>query len=209
MRAAIVMLLAAALLAGCGGESEPRDPVETFKAIAESAGDGAVDEIESLLTAASQARAGEVVRRLEPFVDGYRFVVTEPADEWAVIAIRNEATTRAAAFVLKQEAGEWRLELRDVVRISPTGPRPGSSQKLVVQLAAELTARERLGPTGLWLDSSALDIRAGASADGRRATVFANLTQATPPGRHVVTAFATAGTSAAAVAWTFRVSAPR
>ncbi len=215
-RAGAVLLLCA-VLAGCGGGEKraepPPDPVETLEALiaaVRARDDGAVPP---LLTKASRPRVSLsfLEQRLRPFQQVYAVRLAEPAGPtWAVVAITNDrrmqgAPPAAFAATLRREEGLWRHELRGPVRIEPIGPEPGSRTRLVAQVAARIAAGAPITAAALWVDGAAMEVKGGASPDGKRYTAFANLVEPLPAGRHFVVAFASTDGSASALAWAFTV----
>ena len=211
------VLLLCAVLAGCGGGEKrsepPPDPVETLEALiaaVRARDDGAVPP---LLTKASRPRVSLsfLEQRLRPFERVYTVRLAEPAGPiWAVVAITNDGPKQAgppAAFAvtLRREGGRWRHELGGPVRIEPIGPGPGSRTRLVAQVAARIAAGAPITAAALWVDGAAMEVKGGASPDGKRYTAFANLVEPLPAGRHFVVAFASTDGSASALAWAFTV----
>jgi hypothetical protein len=206
-RAVLVALLVALLAAsGCGGgTSKAETPVEAVDALVDAAAAG--EDLTPLVTTSSQAHADELARLLRPFGDGHSVFLDSLVEQWAVVGIADEGTEHAAAVVLREEDGEWRAEVTDRILVDPTGPRPGSVQPVVAQVAAELHARSApLGPSAMWVDDGGVELKGATSDDGKTATIFANLAEPVPAGRHAVVALATAGNTAAARGWAFGVA---
>ena len=211
------MLVVCAVLAGCGGGKErvepPPDPVETLQALVAAVRRGGADVLPPLLTKASRSRVSlsSLRRRLRPFERVYAVRLAEPAGPiWAVVAITNDGPKQAAppaafAVTLRREDGRWRHELGGPVRIEPIGPGPGSRTRLVAQVAARIAAGAPITAAALWVDGAAMEVKGGASPDGKRYTAFANLVEPLPVGRHFVVAFASTDGSASALAWAFTV----
>ena len=208
-RAAAVLLPVLLLVAvGCGG-GEKRDPPATVVALVEAVEAGDSDEVDELLTRASHGRVdrASLARLLRPFFGDREFVLAEFADPpWALVVLQSAKSRPAAAFAatLIEEEGEWRVELGSPIDISPTAPAPGSQQREVLQVAAEVKAHAPIGSAALWLDSLALEA-GGGGLTGKSATLFSRGELALAHGRHVVTAFARAGETAHAYAWAFTV----
>jgi hypothetical protein len=120
----------------------------------------------------------------------------------AAVARRRGQAYEAYAAALRLEGGVWRVELGSPVRISPLRPKPGETVERRTQLAAEVTAGERIVEAGLWLDGLAFPSRGGGQTPSEL-TMFGE-TSALARGPHSVVAFASTGTNAAARAWSFR-----
>ena len=120
---------------------------------------------------------------------------------WAVEAISGDGPPYAAA--LRLDHGSWKVELGDPLRIRPLRPNPGERVVDATQLAAEVRARSPIEQAGLWLDGSAVGGRAGGPRPETQSMYTPR--QTIEPGIHVVVGFASAGPSAAAHAWRFRV----
>ncbi len=209
MRRLLAGLLLAVALAGCGGTKKPADPGRDvlggfLRAVAER--DTA--EMRRLLSPQStkrftDAQLAVLSRRLEGLTGDFRVVVSERiTDTFGLVAVA--AGPRVYGAALRKTGDDWGLELDGPVQITPLGPRPGARETGVGQVAAELHHAPGAGVALLYLDGQSLaDTRIYRSGD--EATIFANLDVLAAPGRHTVTAFASAGSNASARAWTFVV----
>jgi hypothetical protein len=119
----------------------------------------------------------------------------------AAVARRRGQAYEAYAAALRLEGGLWRVELGSPVRISPLRPKPAETVERRTQLAAEVTAGERIVEAGLWLDGIAFPSRGGGQTPSRLTMFGESSTLARGP--HSVVAFASTATNAAARAWSF------
>jgi hypothetical protein len=120
----------------------------------------------------------------------------------AAVARRRGRASEAYAAALRLEGGLWRVELDSPVRIRPLRPKPAETVERRTQLAAEVTAGERIVEAGLWLDGIAFPSRGGGQTPSEL-TMFGE-TSGLARGPHSVVAFASTATNAAARAWSFR-----
>jgi len=117
--------------------------------------------------------------------------------DWAVVV----KGTRVLAV---HRAGDvWRADRSRKVRIRILGPQPGARAAARPQLAVEMTARQSLAESQIWLDGKALFVKGGGSPT--RGTIYAAPDASLRPGTHVAVAYARTASSATAVAWSFRV----
>jgi hypothetical protein len=179
-RSAAVPLALAALAAGCGG-----------------GGSGTSTTAGSAAAETPDAAA----RTLSPAGARVLFVASTGSG-WAVAGYLRSG--KATARVLRLAAGRWRVAPRaTTVRVRPLGPHPGSTLPAgKQQIAAAFSALVEIREAGLWLDGNAIVAQTAGTAN--RYTAY-GATPALRPGLHSVVAFAEAGGSATAVAWTFRV----
>ncbi len=216
MRARLLTLAVTALVAaGCGGgaggkRAAPRqlDPGGTLSALvrAASAGDEAASR--KLVTASSRSRLE--LRRLAAStrqLAGARVLLSERVDAtWAVAALVKGRS--AYAVPLRREAGSWKVELGDPIRLRPLLPFPGRfAFRADPQIAAEAKASSDLFGIALWLDGVDFSVEGGGPRPGF-ATAYGRAGRELGPGVHVVVAFARTGADAVATAWTFRVREP-
>ena len=224
MRRLALVLVGAALLAGCGGSKKaaptaptaPRDPgkavVDAFVA---AAGRADAKALWALLSPPSQQRLGpfgrfrrtsarELADGVGSFARGrYGEVVSERVtDTFGAVAIAGNSGAYATA--LRLDGGSWRVELGGPVHIRPLGPNPGAREKTVLQVAAAVSSeRGGAGTAVMWLDGVTLNPQARGTA--RNVTLFANLASPLARGSHNVVVFASGAKDASATAWTFFV----
>jgi hypothetical protein len=211
--AALAVALSAAAVSGCGGEdggsaqttaaaAPVSDPGrEVMQQLTAAARAQEVEAVEGLLSEASRrpGAASALLRRMRPFRNGYRVVVSERVtDEFGVVAVAHGPA--ALALTLKYEGGEWKVDTAGPLWIEILGPRPRERKK-VGQIGVEVHGRGAGGDGLLWADGVSLLTKAVTGPTA--ATVFANLAEPLTPGRHVAVAFADRGGDAAARAWTF------
>jgi hypothetical protein len=169
-----------ALAAGCGGGGD--------------AGSTSADTQTAL-----RQTAADAARALAPAGTRVEFV----AETGTGLAVAGYAKGRAvSARVLRATNGRWRaLPIGRTVRIRPLGPDPGSTVSPgAIQVAAAFSALQNVEEGGIWLDGKAL--AAEPHGTPREYTAFGPAT--VRRGSHTVVAFASAGPSARAVAWSFR-----
>jgi hypothetical protein len=217
-----VVVLALAL-AGCGGGSSGD---ETTTTVAAPAGPNAGATLKAMLLAARGGHAQKVGDLLRPdtpdsvvpevmdalgsFPASTPIVLSVPIDDqFAVAALGGPRTAKgtkeplaAYAAAFQRYGNQYKASLVSPVRIRPLGPDPGSTHGPIGQVAAEFRAPTPLVQAGLWVDGKA--IPAEPRGTPRRFTAFGS-TGKLKPGWHTVVAFAEAGGSGKATAWTFRV----
>lgn len=206
--------------AGCGGGSKEQattrasagpSPGAALKALLAAAYAGDEARVRSLLVAGSPASlAPELVDKLGSFPVQTPVILSVKIDSrFAVAAIAGPRTAEgtkepyvAYAVALKLVGGSYKASIVSPVQIEPLGPDPGSVQPAITQVAAQFSAPKRIVQAGLWVDGAAI------AADPRGSSTKYTAFGATPklkPGWHSVVAFAEAGGSATARAWTFRI----
>jgi hypothetical protein len=72
------------------------------------------------------------------------------------------------------------------------------------QVAAEISARDDLAETALWVDGKELLVKGGGTP--RKGTIYGTTSAPLAPGSHVAVAYGRTATTGTAVAWTFRVA---
>ena len=146
--------------------------------------------------------AGALRRELAPFAhEKVRIFLEEQTDvDLAVEGISGGAAVYAAAF--RYEQGGWYVAIDPSLRIQATLPRPGSRIFQRTKVLAEIVARVPVTSASVWFDGSFFPAE-GARTDAEHAGVLGEAPQPLRSGRHIVVAFATAGESAAARAWSF------
>lgn len=120
------------------------------------------------------------------------------AGDWSV---RLDGTTATAYHRVD---GEWRAVHGRGVAIAILGPKRGQKASATPQVAVELTSTRRLVESGLWVDGQELLVKGGGLTTSRT-TIYGAPAAPLAPGRHTAVAYGRTDTTAAAVAWTFRV----
>jgi len=134
----------------------------------------------------------------------HRPLVEEPfPNGGALVAVTTARGAYAAAMHLERTG--WKLQLDPNVLLQPISPAPGSVSRQVVQVAAQAMLPDPVDSGALYLDGRPLTVKGGAVNGGRTVTLFANLAQGVPKGRHTLVAYARGGAHAGALAWTFTV----
>jgi hypothetical protein len=226
-RRLLVLSMATALASGCGGGGD--DGSQSASSTSAQPADYGRDAATRLLRAArthdrlalwgllsmpSRRRLGptfeefrrtgapKAERTVRDFLGGFRTVVSERiTGRFGLVAIASASGKNVLAMPLRREHGTWKLELGSgPVGIRILGP-DIESVGHVRQIAFEVRRAPEGATAVLYADGLTVPSRE-AVARGT-ATVYANLTDALPPGRHNAVAFATAGDAAAAKAWTF------
>jgi hypothetical protein len=213
MRWVVLLAVVLAAVSGCGGSGtgSQDDPGEaTLGAFLHAAEEGNPTLMRGLLSLPSSGRLNDQAlsrlgARLRPLARRYNLLISERiTDDFGLAAI--VGPTGAYAAALRREGEEWRLELAGPLKIMPLGPNPGAREPLVQQLAAEIKGGSGGGDALLYLDGFAIP-QAKVYSAASSFTIFANLPDVVPPGRHSVVAFAHRGGDASALAWTFSVGA--
>lgn len=213
LRRLVVLTFVLALISGCGGSADEQsdDPGQaTLGAFLHAAEEGNTTLMRGVLSLPSTGRLSDealskLAAKVRPLARSYRVLVSERiTDDFGLAAVIGPAGVYAAA--LRKEGEEWRLELAGPLKIDPLGPNPGAREPLVQQIAAEIKGGSGGGDALLYLDGFAIP-QAKVYSAASSFTIFANLPDRVPPGRHSVVAFAHRGGSASALAWTFSVGA--
>ena len=156
------------------------------------------------------ATAREFQQGLGSLAPSARVILARRVGErWAVAAVAGERTaegrrepfTYGAALV--REGDAWRLDLGGVV-IGGLEPEPLATVGVPARVAVNVSAGAKVGEVVLWLDGRPLAVERRSDAPFS-ARVLARLRAPLAAGRHTVVAFATAGETPGAVAWTFAV----
>jgi hypothetical protein len=114
---------------------------------------------------------------------------------WAVVQ------RGSTAVALHLVGGTWRPDRTGAVRIQILGPQRSAARQ--PQVAAEISAKDDLAETSLWVDGEELLVKGGGTA--RDGTIYGTTAAPLAPGKHVAVAYGRTATAATAVAWTFRV----
>lgn len=227
------VLLSVLVSAGCSGGGDDAEPTATPPSTPRASLTSFIEAVRArdeaamwrVLSRASRARLGpsfaefrsagarELVQEVGSFRAGYKVILVEQITlGFAVAAVAGERAIEARreygayAAALRREQGEWRLALRDPIRLRILRPEPGEEVRRRTQLAAEISAGAPIEEAGLWFDGMAFPTR-GGGVDDRHLTMFGEAPPLTR-GYHTVVAFSSAGDSAAAVAWAFSVTQP-
>ena len=174
-----VLVLAVLALAGCGGS---KHAATTSTGAATASGPPAAELRRLLGTSTATVRAA-----------GGRWWVA-----WAVVG------GRARTGVLERGPGGWRSVAGAAIGWTPLGPQPGGHAAAVPQVAVEIKAPSPIVDTALWVDGRPIDTRGGGLTT-KLITIYGAPAAPLGTGRHVVVAFARAGTTASAAAWLFTV----
>jgi hypothetical protein len=198
------------LLAGCGGSAQkpPPDPGrQVLGGFLRAAARGDEEAMRRLLSPQSSkrlsaARLRSLAHRLAPAAKRYLLVVSERiTDSFGVAAVLWRSSSYGAA--LRRVGHGWRLELDGPVHVRALGPDPGARERQVRQIAAAVSGATGKGYALMWLDGLTLPTRTARL--GTNLTMFANLPSRVVRGRHSVVVFASEGSQASALAWTFTV----
>lgn len=161
MRLAVLLILAA-VLAGCGGATVSKPPVVST-------------------AAAPKPGPGQVLYQ---------------GGAWAVVVDGKKAVAEHLA------GGAWVPDTSGAVRVTILGPR--GTVAPVTQLAAELSAKQPLVESGLWVDGVEQLVK-GGGLKPNRGTIYGAPANPLASGVHTIVAYARTDTHATAVAATFRV----
>ena len=212
----------ARLPAGAAANAGRGSPGETLRRFTAAAGRGDAEAMWALLSRPTRATMGGTLRafRADTAPDFARGVGTIAANativlsrrldaRWGVAAIAGERTVAgerapfAYAAATLRERGQWRLELAGLV-MTPDEPEPYAVTRVVSRLRVRVGAPAAVTRAALWLDGRRLPA-AVTQTTPFSADVTARTTRTLAPGQHVVVAYAGAGATAAATAWTFSV----
>jgi hypothetical protein len=119
----------------------------------------------------------------------------QSSNGWAVVQ------RGGTAVALHLVGGAWRPDRTGAVRVRILGPQHSAASR--PQVAAEISAKNDLAETALWVDGEELLVKGGGSP--RRGTIYGTTAAPLAPGPHVAVAYGRTATAATAVAWTFRV----
>jgi ABC-type glycerol-3-phosphate transport system substrate-binding protein len=116
--------------------------------------------------------------------------------DWAVVLDGDHAT----AF--HRVAGRWNADTSGAVRIRILGP--DGAVAATPQVAAELSAKQPLIESGMWVDGKELVVK-GGGLTATKGTIYGAPGAPLTKGTHVAVAYARTAAHATAVAWSFRV----
>ena len=118
--------------------------------------------------------------------------------EWAVVLDHGKAHAQHLVD------GEWRTDSSTAVRLSILGPKPGSKQPAIPQVAVEMRGDQALAESALWVDGVEV-LEKGGGLTPKRGTIYGAPASPLAAGEHTAVAYARTAMHATAVAWTFRV----
>jgi hypothetical protein len=108
--------------------------------------------------------------------------------------------TKATAF--HQVAGTWKPDTSGAVKIRILGP--NGTVAPTPQVATELSAKQPLIESGMWVDGKELLVK-GGGLTSTKGTIYGAPATPLTKGTHVAVAYARTDTHGTAVAWSFRV----
>jgi hypothetical protein len=176
------LLLAVALLAGCGGGSSNRTQTST-----------------QTLPVQSPAAAMRRLITAEPQLAG-TVRTLYVSSSWAVVQSTAAGQAHAVAFHLV--GGRWRPDRSGRVKIEILGPRPGATAPRLPQVAIQFAAATPFVESSIWVDGSGLNVQGGGSPT--RGTIYGAPAAKLKPGDHVAVGYARTRTTGTAVAWVFK-----
>lgn len=118
--------------------------------------------------------------------------------DWAVVVDGSQAT----AF--HRAGGVWRADRSGGVRIAILGPKRGAKAAPIPQVAVELSAKQPLVESGLWVDGAELQVKGGGLTP-TKGTIYGAPQAPLARGPHLAVAYGRTDATAGAVAWMFRV----
>ena len=116
--------------------------------------------------------------------------------DWAVVLDGDHAT----AF--HRVADTWSADTSGAVKIRILGP--DGAVAATPQVAAELSAKQPLIESGMWVDGKELVVK-GGGLSATKGTIYGAPGTPLTKGTHVAVAYARTAQHATAVAWSFRV----
>jgi len=173
----LALLVATALLAGCGSGSGKEMSTATVPSAAAAMRD---------LIAGDPSRAGRIDVLFE-----------SPA--WAVVESRSAGKASAVVFHLVK--GVWVPDRSASVSLTVIGPKAGSTTSDSPQVAIELKAHAPLVETALWVDGQELIERGGGTP--REGTIFGSPVAPLRAGEHVAVGYGRTKANGTATAWVF------
>ena len=178
----LALLLAVALLAGCGGGSN----TTTSTTATTTATPDAAAAMQALI--AANPKLGGTVK------------VLYQTGSWAVVQSSRGNTAHAVAF--RFDGKEWVPDQTGKVKVAVLGPQPGTAAPRLPQVAIGITSKLPFVDSGLWVDGKELFEKGGGSATS--GTIYGAPAKPLEPGTHVAVGYARNIADGTAVAWVFR-----
>jgi hypothetical protein len=178
----ICVVLAVAVLAGCGGA-----PKATTTATTAAVPDPAA-AMQALIL--RQPSLAGIVRTL------YQ------GSSWAVVESLSPGHAHAVPFELV--GNHWRADESGKVKLKILGPQPGAKAPILPQVAIEFTATKPFVESAIWVDGTELLEKGGGSPTS--GTIYGAPARKLKPGPHVAVGYARTATAGTAVAWIFDVA---
>jgi hypothetical protein len=172
-----LLLLAVALLAGCGGSKTSTSTTVTTNATPNPA-------------AAMRSLFAGTVR------------VLYNSGAWAVVQSTRGNNAHAVAF--RNDGNKWVADRTGAVKVVILGPQPGGSAPRLPQAAIEISSKLPFVDSGLWIDGKELFEKGGGSPT--KGTIYGAPPKALKPGTHVAVGYARTIANGTAVAWVFKTS---
>ena len=117
-----------------------------------------------------------------------------------MVQIGRGASAKAVVFHLVDNA--WSVDRSDAVQVGILGPRPGTTQKAITQIAISVKAFTTVTQTAIFLDGKFLPGKVAGTPHNY--TEYTAPTHALTKGVHVVIGFGTTATHGTAVLWRYR-----
>ena len=108
------------------------------------------------------------------------------------------------ATAFHQVAGTWKPDTSGAVQIRILGPAANSSVAPTPQVATELSAKQPLIESGMWVDGQELLVK-GGGLTSTVGTIYGAPATPLTKGTHIAVAYARTDAHGTAVAWSFRV----
>ena len=118
--------------------------------------------------------------------------------DWTVVV----DGSRATAF--HRAGGTWRADRSGRVKIAILGPKRGAKVARIPQVAVELSARQPLVESGLWVDGVELQVKGGGLTP-TKGTIYGAPAAPLARGEHLAVAYGRTDVTGSAVAWLFQV----
>jgi hypothetical protein len=118
---------------------------------------------------------------------------------WAVVVQHGKATA------YHQVGKDWTPDTTRKVKILILGPKPGSTQGSIPQLAVQISGNAPLVESGMWVDGQELTVK-GGGLKPTVGTIYGAPDTPLAKGTHTAVAYGRTDAHATAIAWTFRVS---
>jgi hypothetical protein len=177
----LAFLLAAAVLAGCGGSKSTT--TSTTTPVPDPA-------------AAMQALLGSA-----PTLGGSVHTLYQ-GSTWAVV----EATSanKVTAYAFRLSDGKWVADRSGRVKLTILGPQPGATTTPTPQVAIEFRSSSPFVESAIWVDGTQLLEKGGGSPTN--GTIYGAPAKPLKPGTHVAVGYARTIGTGTAVAWSFKVA---